>query len=226
MVSGNPVSRRERPAKPGLSREGIVRAAVGLMRAEGMERVTMRRLAQALDTGPASLYVYVRDTSELHAAVLDELLGDVVGSPQPCPDPRAALHEVLQAYRTVLVANPGPARVALVTRPHGPHYLALIERVLALLAAVGVPDDRAAWLVDVLLLVATASAAEHSTRGGSPNAEADDDALAAALAGVSAESHPRIAALGAEQLLSGPGPLRGRWFVDVLVNGAAETPRP
>lgn len=70
-------SRRERPAKPALSRAGIIATAVALMRAEGLEKVTMRRLAQELDTGPASLYVYVRNTAELHAAVLDELLGSV-----------------------------------------------------------------------------------------------------------------------------------------------------
>ena len=39
--------------------------------------MTMRRLADELDTGAASLYVYVRNTAELHAAVLDELLGSV-----------------------------------------------------------------------------------------------------------------------------------------------------
>ena len=70
-------NRRERPAKPALSREGIVAAALDVVRREGAERVTMRRLAKELDTGPASLYVYVRDTDELHAAVLDELLGEV-----------------------------------------------------------------------------------------------------------------------------------------------------
>src|SRR6266571_6551958 len=75
------VSRRERPAKPALTREGIVAAAVGVMQAEGLDRVTMRRLAQELDTGPASLYVYVRNTAELHAAVLDELLGTIGPAP-------------------------------------------------------------------------------------------------------------------------------------------------
>src|ERR1022692_1858482 len=58
-----PVSRRERPAKSALTREGIVAAAVGVMQAEGLDRVTMRRLAQELDTGAASLYVYVRNTA-------------------------------------------------------------------------------------------------------------------------------------------------------------------
>jgi len=37
------------------------RDPVALMREEGLERVTMRRLAAALDTGPSSLYVYVRN---------------------------------------------------------------------------------------------------------------------------------------------------------------------
>ena len=72
-----PRSRRERPAKPALTREGIVAAAVAVLRAEGLRKVTMRRLAEELDTGPASLYVYVRNAAELHAAILDELLGTV-----------------------------------------------------------------------------------------------------------------------------------------------------
>src|SRR6185437_6867831 len=67
-------SRRERPAKPALTRDGIVAAALGILREEGLGKVTMRRVAQELDTGHASLYVYVRDTGDLHAQVLDALL--------------------------------------------------------------------------------------------------------------------------------------------------------
>src|SRR6478672_908507 len=75
--TGKARSRRERPAKPALSREGIVAAALAVLRAEGLERVTMRRVAAELDTGAASLYVYVRDTEDLHAQLLDALLGPV-----------------------------------------------------------------------------------------------------------------------------------------------------
>jgi AcrR family transcriptional regulator len=49
-----PRSRRERPAKPPLSRDAIVAAALEIAAAEGVEALSMRRLAQALDTGPAS----------------------------------------------------------------------------------------------------------------------------------------------------------------------------
>jgi AcrR family transcriptional regulator len=222
----SPVSRRERPAKSALSREAVVAAAVELTRTLGTERVTMRRLAQELDTGPASLYVYVRDTAELHAAVLDVFLGEVDLAPvDAAGDWRDRLWRVLQSYSAVLVDRPGLARAALVTHPSGPHYLALVDGVLGLLAAGGVPPDRAAWAVDVLLLVATATAAEHGTRAAAPTAEAEDDELVAALTGADPAVHPHIAALGPD-LFSGSGPDRTRWFVDVLLAGATVTPRP
>jgi AcrR family transcriptional regulator len=43
--------------------------ALGVIAAEGYEALTMRRLAAALDTGPASLYAHV-----VNKADLDELL--------------------------------------------------------------------------------------------------------------------------------------------------------
>jgi AcrR family transcriptional regulator len=46
-------STRDRPAKPALSREAVVDAGLHVLRAEGIDAVTMRRVAAALDTGPA-----------------------------------------------------------------------------------------------------------------------------------------------------------------------------
>src|ERR1044072_8433826 len=101
-------SRRERPAKPALTRDGIVATAVDLMRAEGLERVTMRRLARELDPGPASLYVYVRNTAELHAAVLDELLAGVdLGPATADGDWRGRLVRVLLSFTELLLQHPG-----------------------------------------------------------------------------------------------------------------------
>src|SRR5882724_2915835 len=150
------VSRRERPAKPALTREGIVAAAVDVMQAEGLDRVTMLRLAQELDTGAASLYVYLRNTAELHAAMLEQLLGQVDLSPVTAAgDWRDRLITVLSSYTIILFGQPG-----LATRPSGPAYLSLAEGILALLSAGGVPPARAAWAVDLLLHVATSTAAE------------------------------------------------------------------
>ncbi|MFF9815347.1 TetR/AcrR family transcriptional regulator [Streptomyces sp. NPDC014006] len=214
-------SRRERPAKPALTRDGIVAAAVAILRAEGLQKVTMRRLAQELDTGPASLYVYVRNTAELHAAVLDELLGTI--GPAPSQGSwRERLEGVLTAYTAMLFEHPGLARSALTARPSGPHYLNLIEALLTLLDEGGVPPERAAWGVDLLLQHATATAAEHAEDDGSATAWA---ALTQALRGASPQTHPHLAAL-AGPLLSGAPEARLSWGFQALISGIAQTAVP
>ncbi|WP_282206420.1 TetR/AcrR family transcriptional regulator [Kitasatospora fiedleri] len=254
-----PRSRRERPAKPALTRAGIVTAAVRLMEAEGLQRVTMRRLAQELDTGPASLYVYVANTAELHAAILEHHLGRVdlgaaagTGAAEPgtADDPGAAacagaaepgaaddpstaddpgrdwrgrLAAVLESYTTVLLEHPALAHSALLARPAGPHYLALVETLLALLEEGGVPAGQAAWGVDALLQVATATAAEHSARTGAA-AEAEHGAMVRALREADPSRYPKVAATAGD-LVSGRPTERLAWTFRMLINGVAATPR-
>jgi len=219
-------NRRERPAKPALTRDGIVATALAVMRAEGMDKVTMRRLAKELDTGPASLYVYVKDTEELHAAMLDELLGEVDVDPGDAPDWRERLRQVITSYQRVLHANPSLARVALVTRLSGPHYLAVVEAVLGCLAAGGMPKAQAGWAVDMLLLIATASAVEHGTQQENPAAAAANHSrLERVVADAPTDTYPNIAA-HSEELMGGPAPNRARWMFDVLISGAFGTPIP
>ncbi|MGH4031399.1 TetR/AcrR family transcriptional regulator [Actinomycetota bacterium Odt1-20B] len=220
-----PRSRRERPAKPALTYDGIVATAVRLMESEGLQRVTMRRLAQELDTGPASLYVYVANTAELHAAILEELLGAVDLTPARADgDWRDRLAAVLDSYTRVLFDNPSLAHSALVSRPSGPNYLSLVEALLALLHEGEVPDAQAAWGIDVLLQVATATAAEHSTRSHSTTAEGEDNAIATAVRDADPAAYPRIAALGSD-LVSGSPEERLAWIFRAVINGARVTPR-
>jgi AcrR family transcriptional regulator len=225
-ISDRPRSRRERPAKPALTRAGIVATAVGITRTEGLQRVTMRRLAQELDTGAASLYVYVRNTAELHAAVLDELLGTVDLAPVRARGSwRERLETVLTSYTGVLFEYPGLAQSALVARPSGEHYLELVEGLLALLDEGGVPAAQAAWGVDLLLLYATAIAAEHAHRDRTVDAEEQWDALGRAVRGADRRTHPHIAQL-ADELLAGPPRARLSWGFQMLITGIASTPRP
>jgi AcrR family transcriptional regulator len=205
-------NRRERPAKPALTRQGIIDAALVILRAEGLRKVTMRRIAAALDTGPASLYVYVRDTEDLHAQILDVLLAPVAA---PAAGPwRDRLKALLISYRDVLFCHPEIARMALSTQPSGPNYLTMVDAILALLREGGVGDGAAAWGVDLLLLYPTAVAVEHSapTRAGAGSE------LAGHIADVDAARYPHIARLG-DELLSGTGATRSDWAFDVLLNG-------
>jgi len=208
------LSRRERPAKTALSRDAIVQAAVTLLGTEGLEQLTMRRLAVVLDTGPASLYVYVRNTEALHAAVLDELLGDVnlAGSGAW----RDRLHALLRSYASVLFAYPSVARMSVFTRPSGPHYLRLLETLLGLLAAGGLGPKEQKWGLDLLLLHATSIAAEHGTR---PGVAAEDSDLAVALSAASADTHPNLHRAVQAEDVALTGPERFDWAIDVMLDG-------
>ncbi|WP_371785987.1 TetR/AcrR family transcriptional regulator [Streptosporangium subroseum] len=213
-----PRNRRERPAKPALTRQGIIDAALVILRDEGLSRVTMRRIAAALDTGPASLYVYVRDTGDLHAQILDALLGPVSPAAAGAGTWRDRLKALLTSYRDVLFTHPEIARMALTTHPSGPNYLALADAVLALLDEGGASGRAAAWGLDLLLLYPTAVAVEHSNPKSSSQAADEFSALAAKIAAVDAVRYPRIARLG-DELMSGDGQARSDWAFDVLLDG-------
>lgn len=148
---------------------------------------------------------------------MDELLGTV--GPAPAGDTwRERLERVLTAYTATLFEHPSLARSALTARPSGPHYLKLIEALLALLDEGGVPPAQAAWGVDLLLQHATATAAEHSQEAS----EEEWDALRRALHGISDRTHPHIAALGSE-LLSGAPEARLSWGLRALIAGIERT---
>jgi AcrR family transcriptional regulator len=220
-----PLSRRERPAKPALTRDGIIDAALAILENDGLGKVTMRRIAAALDTGPASLYVYVRNTEELHAQILDALLGRMA----PLSEGgswRERLHAVLTGYAKVLFEHPEIARMTMTTHPVGPHYFALVESILELLGEGGVSDETAAWAVDLLLASVTATAVEHGDDlSGAGGADAESlSVLAASIAIAPSGTYPSIVRLG-DEMLSGTGIQRFDWGLDVLINGILNTPR-
>jgi AcrR family transcriptional regulator len=217
-----PVSRRDRPAKPALSREGVVAVALRIMREEGLERLTMRRLAAELDTGPASLYVYVRNTAELHGAMLDELVADLPPATARPGDWREQLIGVLFAYTELLFAQPSLARSVLTLRPSGPHYLRLLDTIVGLLLAGGLPAGQAAWGVDLLLQLATGVAAEQSSRDESVESDDEEQDLVLAVAEATAETYPHLVSVR-EEIFSGSGEQRLRWAFTTIIDGLFTT---
>lgn len=194
-----------------------------VMRAEGLERVTMRRLAAELDTGPASLYVYIRNTAELHGALLDELVADLEKSDTPASeDWREQVISVLCAFTELLFSYPSLARSVLMLRPSGPHYLRLIDRIVGLLLAGGVPERQAAWGVDILLQQATATAAEQGSRDESVEADGEEHDLAIAVAEASPDVYPHIVRVR-DAILSGTGEERMRWAFGTIIDGLRAT---
>ena len=219
-----PRSRRERPAKPALTRQGIIDVGLAILRDEDLHKVTMRRIADALDTGPSSLYVYVRNITDLHAHILDALLAAVTESLPVEGTWRDRVKQLLTRYLLVLYEYPEIARMTLTTHLSGPNYLALLEHLLALLHEGGMADHEATWASDLLLLYATAVAAEHSTRQSSSQAADEDQILFATITTADANRYPHVARLG-DALFSGSGMERFEWGIDLFLTGALNPPR-
>jgi len=218
MVRPEPVSRRDRPAKPPLSRAGILDAAVAIVEKEGADKLTMRRLAAALDTGPASLYVYVKNTTELNALLIDRYLVDLDLSWDDSELPRSRLHRVLDDYTLLLTRQPGLAQAALVTWPNGVHYLDLLDLLLRLLHDLELDTTTAARAVDLLLQHATASAAERAAHSSTNAQELSD--LQSTLDAADPDRHPTLARAGSAVFVSGSREERNAWSIDVLIDGA------
>ncbi|KUL41336.1 TetR/AcrR family transcriptional regulator [Actinoplanes awajinensis] len=218
-----PVSRRDRPAKAPLSRAGAVAVGLRIMREEGLERLTMRRLAAELDTGPSSLYVYVQNMAELHGAILDELLAGLELPATSADSWRDDVIALMSGYTRLLMAYPSLARSVLTLRPSGPHYVRFIDALLGLLHAGGVPVGQAAWGVDLLLQHGTAIAAEQGTRGESVDAGDEHQLLVMELREAAEAEFPNIARVR-EELFSGTGEERFAWTFGVLIAGISAVP--
>ena len=109
-------SRRGGPVKQPLSRDAIVLEALRQLTAGGLRGMSLRKVAAALETGPASLYAYVEDLDELYALVLDRALAKVKIRGAAGAGWRDRLLSVLRSYARVLSASPDAPAVA---RPSG-----------------------------------------------------------------------------------------------------------
>jgi AcrR family transcriptional regulator len=222
QVAQQPVSRRDRPAKPALSREKIIDVALALLDEDGLDGVSMRRVAQQLDTGPASLYVYVRNRDELLAAIWDRVAGEV-----ELPDPNTGWREPLSQLIANCLETFGRhkdlASLGLAAVPTGPNALRVTDAFLGILAESGISRQTRAWAMDLLGLFVTADGTEQAIRAQRASTPTDlADSPGAVFATAPADSYPHVRDL-APELAVGTGEERRRWMIDVLLNGILAT---
>jgi AcrR family transcriptional regulator len=216
-------STRDRPAKAPLSREAVIDAALDVCRAEGLDAVTMRRVATELDTGAASLYVYVRNRTELVQAMGDRAVSVLA---LETPDParwREQLHLLLARMLRAFEEYPGLAASTLATLPSTEAPFVLVENLLGLLLAGGIGRQDAAWGCDILSLVTTATAIENDVRrdrGPVTNATMADfvEGLRTTFLGLPVDRFPLVVAL-ANEMVTGDGGDRFRFAIDALLDG-------
>ena len=134
-----------------LTRERVVAEALAVIAQDGVQALTMRRLAARLGVVPGALYHHVRNKQQLHDLVLDNVLGEVDVQPDPSLGWTGQLRVLAHRLRQVLEAHPGVAGILKTRDPLGPHSLALAEAFLGPLQAAGF-GDREAGLAFFLLV--------------------------------------------------------------------------
>ncbi|MFF7455108.1 TetR/AcrR family transcriptional regulator [Kitasatospora sp. NPDC008115] len=136
-------ARRQRePDQPALSRETIVREAIAMLDADGVEALSMRKLGARLNAGATSLYRHVATKDELIELAVDEVFGEI-----PVPDPsatdwRADVTATCEAFRDTTLRHRwlgsviGQAGLVYL----GPNLINVSERMAALFSAAGFPE--------------------------------------------------------------------------------------
>lgn len=143
--------RPPRGPQPSLSRDQIAAAAIGIADREGLDAVSMRRVATELRCGTMSLYRYVRTKEELYDLMRDAVAGeDDVSTATPSGDWRADLRTAARRMRASVLRHPWlPA--LMVRRPaFGPNEMRGVELMLSILDGGNLSADEKLNVIGVL----------------------------------------------------------------------------
>ncbi|MFE3457319.1 TetR/AcrR family transcriptional regulator C-terminal domain-containing protein [Nocardiopsis aegyptia] len=124
-----------------MDRRTIVEAALSLLDEVGLDRLTVRRLAERLDVKSPALYWHFRNKQELLDRLAEHLRAPH-SPPEPGEDWRAWIARRAREQRALLLEHRDAARVVAGART-GPAALATIDADLAVLVGFGFTPARA-----------------------------------------------------------------------------------
>lgn len=222
--------RSTRRRREPISVDAIVDAAIALLDREGYSALSMRALAEQLGTGAATLYWHVGSKDGLIDLVLDKVIGEV-----EIPDADAGrwqeqIKEVARNHRATCLRHPYIVRLSIGRIPLGPNAVRLVERVLAIMRAGGLPPRLA--VQGHLLLISTINGFTLDETGvgdppGAGQAEGPTPAEAGAmvsdyLGSLPAAHFPHLAELAGEYTLVDDD-ARFELLIGIFVDGLART---
>ena len=195
-----PEEKRERP-----TREAIVAAATDLADTHGLDAVSIRRVAAALQTRPMDLYRYFARKDELIDLMVDEVVAEAVLDEIP-RDWRDALAAIAHALHAVCLAHPWMVTAAGRQALIGPNVIRHVEQSLEATAALGIDWTKrlAIWRdVDSYTMGhAHLSPARDHSEGNTAHDPGRRAAAEAYLQGLADSGNfPNLAAFGAAGLL-------------------------
>ena len=166
-----------RGPKPGLTVDRIVNAAIAIADAEGIEALSMRRVAEELGAGAMSLYRHVPGKAELLDLMVDRVCGETARPRRRAGAWRKRLEQVARANRELFERHPWLAQVSTLHPPLGPGVLAKYEYELGSVEGIGLTDVEMDSVVSLVVGYAGAAvgAALDAERVRARPGQTDDD---------------------------------------------------
>ncbi|TDD67442.1 TetR/AcrR family transcriptional regulator [Actinomadura darangshiensis] len=137
--SGDVWTRPRGGRRPKLTREAIVETAIKVADAEGLDAVSIRRIAGELGVRAMSLYTHIDAKEDLLDLMVDEVAEEVLVKGELPDGWREAMVEIANKERQASVRHPWTLALASRTPRVGPNGLRHLEQSLA--AAARLTDD-------------------------------------------------------------------------------------
>ena len=123
-----------------LSKERVLDAAVALADAQGVDALSMRKLAQELGVVPMALYKHVANKDELLDAMVDVVVGEI-DPPAGGTDWKTAMRRRVLSARGALLRHPWASRVMESRTSPTPAVLAYMDSMIGMFRAGGFSID-------------------------------------------------------------------------------------
>jgi TetR/AcrR family tetracycline transcriptional repressor len=147
--------RTQRTQRAPITLDDVVEAAFRLVDKDGIEKLTMRKLADELGIQAASLYWHVKDKDELIDLLAEVLFADMdLSKIEESPSWRDNLWRFAHAFRAHLAGRRDSAQILANRFVLGPHVLTHLERLLGWLRQSGLDDQSVVYaLYDTMVFV-------------------------------------------------------------------------
>ena len=202
----------------GLTTERVVDAALRAADEGGIEAVSLRRLAAALEVTPMAIYRHVRNKSHLLDLMAERLLEQLDLAADESATWQDRLRRLLGSYQSVAAAH--RAAPFLLSRPFvSPAGPRVTEALLAILHSAGFDARQSGRLLQVISGMVLGPALHRATwAAASRDRSAEMPSEQASMEVLSAEEFPYMTAV--EPFIDwSPGPDADRLTLELLIGG-------
>ena len=202
----------------GLTAERVVDAALRAADEGGIEAVTLRRVAVALEVTPMAIYRHVRNKSHLLDLMAERLLEQVDLAPDESATWQDRLRRLLGGYQAVVAEH--PAAPLLLSRPFvSPAALLATEALLSIFRSAGFDAGKSVRLIEVISGMLLGPAIHRATWATAErDLPRDTDRVQASMEGLSADEFPYLSS-AAGQFTWSAGAVADLLTIELLVGG-------